>query len=54
VTPLTDAQLQLESDGYLLVESLCDPEFVAHLLEGFTEPERSGDVSAGNAAHRHW
>ena len=32
-TPLVDAQQQLEDDGYLLVEGLCDPEFVAHLLE---------------------
>ena len=32
-TPLVDAQQQLEDDGYLLVEDLCDPEFVAHLLE---------------------
>ena len=32
-TPLADAQQQLEEDGYLLVEDLCDPEFVAHLLE---------------------
>ncbi len=30
--PLADAQQQLEEDGYLLVEGLCDPEFVAHLL----------------------
>ena len=30
---LADAQQQLESDGYLLVESLCDPEFTTHLLE---------------------
>ena len=32
-TPLADTQQQLEEDGYLLVEDLCDPEFVAHLLE---------------------
>ena len=31
--PLVDAQQQLEEDGCLLVEGLCDPEFVAHLLE---------------------
>ena len=31
--PLVDAQQQLEEDGYLLAEGLCDPEFVAHLLE---------------------
>ena len=31
--PLVDAQQQLEGDGYLLVKGLCDPEFVAHLLE---------------------
>ena len=31
--PLSDAQRQLEEDGYLLVEDLCDPVFVAHLLE---------------------
>ena len=30
--PLADAQQQLEEDGYLLVEGLCDPDFVAHLL----------------------
>ena len=29
--PLIDARQQLEEDGYLLVEDLCDPEFVAHL-----------------------
>jgi len=32
-TPLIDAQRQLGEDGYLLVEGLCDPAFVAHLLE---------------------
>ena len=31
--PLADAQRQLGKDGYLLVEDLCDPAFVAHLLE---------------------
>ena len=31
--PLADAQRRLEEDGYLLIEDLCDPEFVAHLLE---------------------
>ena len=31
-TPFADAQQQLEDDGYLLVEGLCDPDFVAHLL----------------------
>ena len=31
--PLAEAQQQLEEDGYLLVEGLCDPEFAAHLLE---------------------
>ena len=31
--PLADAQQQLGENGYLLVEGLCDPEFVAHLLE---------------------
>ena len=30
---LADAQQQLESDGYLLIESLCEPEFTTHLLE---------------------
>ena len=30
---LVDAQQQLEEDGYLLVEGLCDLRFVAHLLE---------------------
>ena len=29
---LADALRQLEEDGYLLVEGLCDPKFVAHLL----------------------
>ena len=32
-TLLADARQQLEDDGYLLVEDLCDPEFVAHLLK---------------------
>ena len=32
-TPLADAQQQLEDNGCLLVEDLCDSEFVAHLLE---------------------
>ena len=31
--PLVDTQQQLEEDGYLRVDGLCDPEFVAHLLE---------------------
>ena len=31
--PLAEAQQRLEVDGYLLVADLCDPEFVAHLLE---------------------
>jgi ectoine hydroxylase-related dioxygenase (phytanoyl-CoA dioxygenase family) len=31
--PLADARQQLEEDGYLLAEDLCDPAFVAHLLE---------------------
>ena len=31
--PLADAQRQLEDNGYLLVEGLCDCQFVAHLLE---------------------
>ena len=31
--PLADAQQQLEDDGYLLVEGLCDSKFVAQLLE---------------------
>ena len=30
--PLADAQQQLEEEGYLLVEGLCDLDFVAHLL----------------------
>ena len=30
--PLADAQQLLEDDGYLLVEGLCDPEFVTRLL----------------------
>lgn len=32
-TSLANAQQQLEDDGYLLVTGLCDPKFVAHLLE---------------------
>ena len=28
--PLADAKRQLEDDGYLLVEGLCDCKFVAH------------------------
>ena len=32
-TPLADVQQQLEDAGYLLLEDLCDPEFLAHLLE---------------------
>ena len=31
--PLADARQQLDEDGYLLAEDLCDPAFVAHLLE---------------------
>ena len=31
--PLACAQQQLEQDGYLLAEGLCDSKFVAHLLE---------------------
>lgn len=31
--PLADARQQLEEDGYLLAEDLCDPAFVAHLLK---------------------
>ena len=31
--PLADTRQQLEEDGYLLAEDLCDPAFVAHLLE---------------------
>ena len=31
--PLADARQQLDTDGYLLSEDLCDPAFVAHLLE---------------------
>ena len=31
--PLADARQQLEEDGYLLAEDLCDPAFVAQLLE---------------------
>ena len=42
--PLSDAQRQLEEDGYLLVEALCDPEFVAQLLE--VSRARSGEVIA--------
>ena len=42
--PLADAQRQLEDDGYLLVEGLCDCMFVAHLLE--VSRDRSGEVMA--------
>ncbi|GIR71596.1 MAG: hypothetical protein CM15mP74_28470 [Halieaceae bacterium] len=35
---------QLEDDGYLLVEGLCDCKFVAHLLE--VSRDRSGEVMA--------
>ena len=31
--PLADAQLKLSDDGYVLVEALCDLDFVAQLLE---------------------
>ena len=31
--PLADAPLKLSDDGYVLVEALCDPDFVAQLLE---------------------
>ena len=31
--PLTDAQRQLENDGFLLAEDLCDPDFVTQLFE---------------------
>ena len=47
-TPLADAQQQLEDDGYLLVEDLCDPEFVAHLLE--VSLSRSDQVMAALGA----
>ncbi|MEC8112253.1 MAG: hypothetical protein VX121_05820, partial [Pseudomonadota bacterium] len=39
--PLSDAQQQLEDDGYLLVEGLCDCKFVSHLLE--VSRDRSGE-----------
>ena len=42
--PLADAQRQLEDDGYLLVEGLCDCKFVAHLLE--VSRDRSGKVGS--------
>ena len=42
--PLTDSQQQLEIDGYLLVEGLCDCKFVARLLE--VSRDRSGEVMA--------
>ena len=42
--PLADAKRQLEDDGYLLVEGLCDCKFVAHLLE--VSRDRSGEVMA--------
>lgn len=41
-TPFADAQQLLEDDGYLLVEGLCDPDFVAHLLA--VSLNRSGHV----------
>ena len=40
--PLADALRQLEEDGYLLVEGLCDSKFVAHLLG--VSRVRSGEV----------
>ena len=40
--PLADALRQLEEDGYLLVEGLCDSKFVAHLLG--VSSVRSGEV----------
>ena len=48
LTPLADARQQLEDDGYLLVEGLCDPEFVAHLLE--VSLSRSDQVMAALGA----
>ena len=46
--PLADAQQQLEEDGYLLVKGLCDPEFIAHLLE--VSLSRSDQVMAALGA----
>ena len=46
--PLTEAQRQLEEDGYLLVEGFCDPGFVAHLLE--VSLRRSDQVMAALGA----
>ena len=40
--PLADAQRQLKKDGCLMVAGLCDPSFVAHLLD--VSRRRSGEV----------
>jgi len=40
--PLADAQQRLTKDGCLMVTGLCDPSFVAHLLE--VSRYRSGEV----------
>ena len=41
---LADTQQQLEDDGYMVVAELCDPSFVAQLLE--VSLHRSGTVMA--------
>ena len=46
--PLIDARQQLEEDGYLMAEGLCDPAFVAHLLEASLS--RSDQVMAALGA----
>ena len=46
--PLADAKQQVEEDGYLLVKGLCDPEFIAHLLE--VSLSRSDQVMAALGA----
>jgi len=45
---LAEALRQLEEDGYLLAEDLCDPAFVAHLLE--VSLRRSDQVMAALGA----
>ena len=45
---LADAQQQLEDDGYMVVAGLCDPSFVAQLLE--VSLHRSGTVMAALGA----
>ena len=49
---LTDAQRQLEDDGFLLVEDLCDPDFVTQLFE--VSASRSDKVMAARPALTRW